>query len=174
MDHFDPDKTHITDDYGDLGLSMRHDGQLLLEESMAVGVVMGHYDGDLSIAGFLTLSLVNEVFQTGTWSLSCNAQGRVEPVEFSSGLRRMIGYTDPAEFPNSGDTYLSIIHPNDIEMVKATIEAAIKDVCNDFNLDITYRVRIRDGAYVWLRSVGAASVAWTARTAVNPFGACIV
>ena len=243
-DHFDPDETHITDDYGDLGLSTRHAVQMLLEESTAVGVVMGHYDDDLSItfvskifaknlgydpqkaheftgrslrelvfdnetalldslksnhamvtdhirlkdatgAPFFveinksdvvdrtgrvcwlltariapeveTLSLVNEVFQTGTWSLSCNAQGEIDSVEFSLSSRRMIGYTDVAEFPNSIDAYFSIIHPDDVEMAKATIEAAINDVRNDFNLDITYRARVRDGAYVWLRSVGAAS-----------------
>ena len=242
MDSFEPDETHITDDYGDLGLSTRHAVQHLLEESTAVGVIMGHYDDALSItfvskifaknlgydpecahefagqslselifdpeeallhslrtnrvlitshirlkdaggAPFFvemnksdvvdkqgnvcwlltariapeveTLSLVNEVFQTGTWELSCRADGAVEAVKFSDDLRRMIGYTDAQEFPDDMETYFSIIHPDDLGMVKATVRAAINDRVNEFNLDVTYRVRIRDNGYVWLRSVGA-------------------
>ncbi len=240
----DLDETCITDDYSGLAPSMRHSVQTLLEESTAVGVVMGRYDENLTITfaskifaknlgldsdcafglcgrslrdivfgdkeqllrslrqghdlfsshirlkdatgapcyaeirkkdvvddqGFPcwlftarispeaeTLSLVNDVFQTGTWMITFRVDGSMEGITFSSDLRRIIGYTDKNEFPDEIEAYYSIIHPDDLGSVRASIEATFKGSGADFHLDITYRVHVRDNGYVWLRSIGAAS-----------------
>ncbi len=241
---FDPDETRITDDYSDLGLSTRHAIQHLLEESMAVGVAMGHFDSDLSICfvsrifaknlgydpdsasrfsgrslrdvvfddenqlldslladhamigGMIrfkdvtgapvyanlnmcevagdqgeacwllsariapeseTLALVNDIFQTGTWTLSCRADGTVESVEFGADLRRLTGYLDKRAFPDSIESCFSIVHPDDLELFKAAIDSIVEGGRGGQSLDITYRARLHNNGYVWLRSVGAAS-----------------
>ncbi len=242
MDSFEPDEMHITDDYGDLALSSRHAVQQLLEQSCAVGVVMGHYDDALSITfaskifvknlGYdpqsaseftgrslmdlvfdqdeniaealkskhmlatshlrlknaagtpfyvevnngdvvdkngkvcwllsarstpeaETLALINEIYQTGAWNFSFDAEG-FQSVSFSADLRAMLGYGGEGEFPTSVDDYLSLIHPDDIDMVRSAVDEAIASD-GKFNVDVTYRVRAASGSYLWLRSVGSTS-----------------
>ncbi len=236
------DETHITDDYSDLDLASRHAVQRLLEQSTAVGVAMGRYDDDLTIAfvsrifaknlgfeperagdfrgrplrevvfdddvarlGLLfdghhapadhirlkdatgapvfveltksdvanehgetcwllaariapeaeTLSLVNDIFQTGTWSLSFDMDGALRGVSFGADLRRMTGYTDKRTFPDAIESCYLIVHPDDLPAFHAGVEAVVAG--RGSRLDMTYRARMSDGRYVWLRSVGAAS-----------------
>ncbi len=105
-----------------------------------------------------TLALVNDIFQTGTWTLTCRADGSVEGISFSSSLRRVIGYKDKSEFPDDIEAYYSIIHPDDLDSVKASVAAALKGAVAGLRIDVTYRARVHDNGYVWFRSVGAASL----------------
>ena len=104
-----------------------------------------------------TLALVNDIFQTGTWTLSCRADGTVENVEFGADLRRMTGYLDKLAFPDTIESCFSIVHPNDLESFKNAIHSIAEGGRGNHRLDITYRARLHNKGYVWLRSVGAAS-----------------
>ncbi len=102
-----------------------------------------------------TLSLVNDVFQTGTWSLSFDAAGTACGVCFGADLRRMTGYVDKDAFPDSMEACRSIIHPDDLALFDAGIEAVGKGGTG--RLDMTYRARMANGRFAWVRSVGSAS-----------------
>ncbi len=242
MDSFEPDETHITDDYGELALSTRHAVQQLLEQSCAVGVIMGHYDDALSItfaskifaknlgydprsasefagrslkdfvfdpddniastlkanhmlaarhlrlrsasgAPFYvevhnsdvvdkngnvcwlltarstpeaeTLELINEIYQTGAWEYSFGPDGS-GAVAFSLNLKSMLGYGEELNFPATLEDYFSLIHPDEVEMVRSKIEEAVSSA-GKLNVDATYRMRAASGEYLWLRTVGSTS-----------------
>ena len=69
------------------------------------------------------------------------------PVDLVSKNIVRFGY-EPDMFLNGSLTYTDIIHPEDVESVRSTLEKKIKKGEDDFE-DI-YRIRSRDGSYHWV------------------------
>ena len=104
-----------------------------------------------------TLALVSDVYQSGTWSLDCDDRGNVTSIVYSNKLRRMLGYSDESDFPNALNTFLDVVHPDDLEEFKHELFASLTDLRHDFHFDHTYRAHVRGNGYVWFRSVGNAN-----------------
>lgn len=104
-----------------------------------------------------TLALISDVYQSGTWSLDCDDAGNITSIAYSNKLRHMLGYSDESDFPNTVDTFLSVVHPDDLEEFKDKLYSSVKDLRHDFHLDVTYRAHVRGNGYVWFRSVGNAN-----------------
>jgi len=71
---------------------------------------------------------------------------------FSSGLiHQILGYSEDEYFDLSKDFSKNIVHPDDYQKVRQTIERVIGSK-NGEVIDMTVRLRRSDGFYVWLYS----------------------
>ena len=63
------------------------------------------------------MQLVNQVIISGFWSVKCDQHGKPTDVFFSHEFRKMLGYHNILDFPDSLETWQAGVHPGDIEMV---------------------------------------------------------
>ncbi len=74
-------------------------------------------------------------------------------VYYSPRWYKLIGYS-PSEISDSPDEWLNRIHPEDLPMVKSTMEAHLSGLINHFEAE--YRMLHRDGSYRWMLARGMA------------------
>ena len=77
-----------------------------------------------------------------------NADDRIE---WSEALRALLGLT-PAEVPETLEDWLRLIHPDDIEHVRAGVAAALAQ--HDPPYDMEYRLRHASGRWLWCLARG--------------------
>ena len=75
-------------------------------------------------------------------------------IKFSDALRKLYGYTDEEDAPNTWDMWLKGAHPEDRKYVADSYLAALKDRTGNTNYDVTYRAIKKDGTIHWYRAVG--------------------
>jgi PAS domain S-box-containing protein len=88
------------------------------------GINRGYYDWD-----FLT----GEVYLSPRW-------------------KEQLGYGD-AELPNRLETWVELLHPEDLELAAETLQSLIAGDLSQYQID--YRLRHKDGSYRLIRSRGA-------------------
>lgn len=76
-----------------------------------------------------------------------------ERVYFSPIWMSMLGY-GPDELPQSFDTWRDLLHEEDRERSFEVVQSSIKDRRESF--EIEFRLRHKNGSYVWIRSIGQA------------------
>ena len=104
-----------------------------------------------------SLKLVNQVISSGFWSVECDRNGKPEEVFFSHEFRKMLGYRDTLDFPNSLEVWEAGVHPDDIEKVDKAFYDAFSDWTNEKKYDVEYRMRLADGSYQWFKDKGEVS-----------------
>jgi len=95
----------------------------------------------------LNLALSSASMGLWDWNLVTNQ------VYFSPIWSTMLGY-DENELPKELETWESLQHPDDRETSIATVQKVIKN--REGSFEIEFRLRKKDGTYVWIRSVGNA------------------
>lgn len=68
---------------------------------------------------------------------------------FSSAWCALVGHSD--ELPQRVDTFVSRVHPDDLDMLWAAVERHRR---GEAPFDVEHRMRHRDGSYRWMRSRG--------------------
>ncbi|MEK7356947.1 MAG: PAS domain-containing protein, partial [Bdellovibrionota bacterium] len=86
----------------------------------------------------------------GYWDFDTDTQR----VYFSAQYYRMLGY-EPFEFPPSFESWVNILHPDDLQRSLEYYERFKTD--SDSNFRLEFRLRAKDGTYRWMSSVGAAA-----------------
>ncbi|HRE84223.1 MAG TPA: PAS domain-containing protein, partial [Opitutaceae bacterium] len=74
-------------------------------------------------------------------------------VYFSPRWKAMIGYEDH-ELTNTAETFLALLHPNDLPAVNEKVSAYLKGHGPSYEAE--FRMRHKDGSYRWILSRGAA------------------
>ena len=74
-------------------------------------------------------------------------------VYFSPRWKSMLGYTD-GELENRFDTFRSMLHPDDAQRVLDAVQAYLSG--SETAYEIEFRVRRKEGGYVWILSRGVA------------------
>jgi PAS domain S-box-containing protein len=74
-------------------------------------------------------------------------------VYFSPIWFSMLGY-GPMELPQKFETWTSLLHPDDLEKTMNSVTGSVKDGVESF--EIEFRLRHKNGAYVWIRAIGKA------------------
>lgn len=75
-------------------------------------------------------------------------------IKYSDALRKLYGYTDEEDAPNTWDMWLKGAHPDDVKFVEDSYMAALRDRTGNTNYDVTYRAVKKDGTLHWYRAVG--------------------
>lgn len=76
------------------------------------------------------LQLVNNVLQSGFWVIECDEEGKAATVSYSHEFRKMLGYNDVVDFPNTFDAWTDLIHPQDKKSVIDLLNEALADKTN--------------------------------------------
>jgi len=72
---------------------------------------------------------------------------------FSPAYYRMLGY-EPDAFPPTGQTWVTLIHPDDKERALSINRDCIENRCQSFELE--YRLKAKDGSWKWILGRGNA------------------
>ena len=98
------------------------------------------------------LKLINNVLKSGMWYFDFDMKGNITDVFWSHEFRRMLGYHDVLDFPNTIEMWKENIYPEDREMVISMLQEAAADIhdCKKYNAE--YRMRKIDGSYQWFRT----------------------
>ncbi|ACA18698.1 methyl-accepting chemotaxis sensory transducer [Methylobacterium sp. 4-46] len=73
---------------------------------------------------------------------------------WSEQFRRLLGYASREEFPDMVTSWSERLHLEDAARTFAVFKAALANVRDKGNYDVTYRLRMRDGSYRWFRATG--------------------
>lgn len=84
----------------------------------------------------------------GLWDWNPNT----DAIYLSAHFREILGYDDD-ELPGRTQVLLDVIHPDDVDRVKASLAAHLERECA---YDVEYRIRMRSGEYRWIHSRGQA------------------
>jgi len=74
-------------------------------------------------------------------------------VYYSSSLKEMLGYS-PSEFPDHFSSFTNVMHPEDLESVKAALDKHLDLLQNKY--DVEFRLRMKTGDYRWFHARGKA------------------
>ena len=78
------------------------------------------------------------------------------PVVWTPEFRALLGFESEQEFPNVGGSWLSRVHPDDVEPFNANLGAHLADPSGKTPHDVRYRIKHKCGEYRWYQSQGTA------------------
>ena len=101
------------------------------------------------------LNMVNEIINSGMWEMYFDSEsGEINRVNWSDEFRRMIGFKDRSDFPDTLDAWTDKLHPDDKEMVLSEFGATLADKTGRKKYDVNYRLETKSGEYRWYRAAG--------------------
>ena len=103
------------------------------------------------------LNLVVKATKIGRWEMEVIKDDQGNPVNvftWSDDLRHMLGYTDVNDFPNTEDSWLDCLYPEDKDTILEAFEKHIMDKTGRIHYDIEYRMIKKDGTYGYYRDTG--------------------
>jgi PAS domain S-box-containing protein len=99
--------------------------------------------------------LVRELLSDGLWDIEIVGGDALNPantVWWSQQLRRMLGFNDENDFPNTLDAWSSRLHPEDRERVLKAFLNHLADRSGRTPYDEAHRLALKNGEYRWFRA----------------------
>lgn len=93
---------------------------------------------------------VRELTHAARWTAKFNDQQEIVETWASDELRHILGYGDEDEFFNTMEFIDESIHPEDLPAVRKAFATAIAGE-KDSLFDCQYRVKHKNGTYIWVR-----------------------
>ena len=93
---------------------------------------------------------VRELTHAARWTAKFNDQQEIVETWASDELRHILGYSDEDEFFNTMEFIDESIHPEDLPAVQKAFATAIAGE-KDSIFDCQYRVKQKNGTYIWVR-----------------------
>jgi PAS domain S-box-containing protein len=93
-----------------------------------------------------------------TWDMEVVAGDPVNPLNtfwWSQEFRDLLGFRDENDFPNVLSSWSDQLHPEDSERVVNAFAAHMLDRTGRTPFDLEYRLRKKDGSYLWIKADGA-------------------
>ncbi len=101
------------------------------------------------------LGMVNEIINSGMWEMYFDpSTGEINRINWSDEFRRMIGFRDRTDFPDTLEAWTSRLHPEDKDMVLSEFNATLSDRSNRKKYDVNYRLKTKSEEYRWYRAAG--------------------
>ena len=101
------------------------------------------------------LLMVNEIINSGMWTMFFDENtGEINRIDWSDEFRRMIGFRDRSDFPDTLEAWTDRLHPEDKDMVLSEFGATLADKTNTKKYDVNYRLETKSGEYRWYRAAG--------------------
>lgn len=97
------------------------------------------------------LTQVSQAIGVGSWQMDCSAGGSVTQVQWSHAFRRILGYQDVLDFPNSFESWMDILHAQDCDVVLGRLAAAIWGRKDQPQFSVQCRLKRKDGSWGWFR-----------------------
>ncbi len=97
---------------------------------------------------------INDAVHSGLWYMKINADFSIAYAIWSDEFRRMVGFHDENDFPNTIEAWSSRLHPDDVDGTLSSFTQCIKDLSGNTPYDVNYRMQVRDGSYKWFHASG--------------------
>ncbi|MBQ7706936.1 MAG: PAS domain-containing protein [Lachnospiraceae bacterium] len=98
---------------------------------------------------------VDKMMLEGSWSLDLT-QGAIDdpntPMVFSNQFKKLLGYSNSIDFPDIMSSWLTKIHPDDVEAAAGLMAKQMADTSGDTVFDMEYRIQHKSGEYRWFRA----------------------
>ena len=100
----------------------------------------------------LRIKLMTEAAGLGPWELDVVYKDGVANWEviWSEKFKKLLGYESECEFPNTVQTVLDAIHPEDHDMVLNSLNEHLNDITGETPYNIEYRLRKKNGDYIYV------------------------
>ena len=101
-----------------------------------------------------SMHIIHSVLHSGPWSVEFDENGQIEKCVWSETFRHLLGFNSEKDFPNSIETLLEKVHPDDKE---ATIKAfwdSINDKTGKTIYDVEYRIQTKNMGWRWYHAAG--------------------
>lgn len=100
------------------------------------------------------VSLINQTISSGLWNMDIGPGNQVTAAYWSDDFRRMIGYHDKNDFPDSLESWSSLLHPEDKDRTLSLFVKTLEDTSGRTKYDLEYRLKTRNRGYRWYRAAG--------------------
>lgn len=97
---------------------------------------------------------INNAVRSGLWSMKIKSDFSVAYAIWSDNFRKMIGFHDESDFPNTVEAWSSRLHPDDEDATLQAFSRCIRDISGNTPYDVNYRMKIKDGSYRWFHASG--------------------
>ena len=152
----------ITGDTKNLSAALRSDGSSEAEGNIASAVneILNLYCAkirELEISGWLYTKLVADM-KIATWDMSVNPDdptGSSNEFIWSDQFRKVAGFSNVNDFPNVLSSWSDRLHPEDKERTLNAFGAHLLDKSGRTPYDLEYRMKKKNGEYIWVRAAGA-------------------
>ena len=104
-----------------------------------------------------TIRLLTDLTKAGSWDINYAPDGSVVSVQWGDGFRRLMGYTDQNDFPNTLESFVRGIHPEDRDQLFSDLNAGAYDEQIMSTTGHEFRFFRKDGSLRWYRSMGRLS-----------------
>ncbi|MCL2556946.1 MAG: methyl-accepting chemotaxis protein [Treponema sp.] len=101
--------------------------------------------------------LANKALHTGLWDMEVVAGDPVNPNNtfiWTEEFRRMVGFSNEAEFPNILNSWSDRLHPEDKEATLNAFASHMTDYTGRTPYDVKYRLKLKNGDYGYFRATG--------------------
>lgn len=95
---------------------------------------------------------IDSILNEGSWSMNVmdgNIQNPENPFWYSDQFRKLLGFHNEQDFPNSPNSYSNLIHEQDKEAVMKQIWNYVHEGTTREPLKQEFRIRHADGSYHW-------------------------
>ena len=104
-----------------------------------------------------SLNIVHEMLQSGMWSMDFDEAGEMRSVTWSDQFRRMLGYQNEEDFPNTLEAWSNLLHEEDSERVLKAYYDTLRDYTGQSTYDVEYRLMTKDRGWRWFHEAGRPS-----------------
>ena len=115
---------------------------------------------------------VEKMMLEGSWSMDLTKYAIDDvnsPMVYSDQFKKILGYKPgTSEFPDIMQSWITKIHPDDVEGASAAMGKQMADPTGTVPFDMEYRILHKNGSYVWVRA--SSFVVWENRVPVMAAG----
>ena len=97
---------------------------------------------------------INAAVHSGLWYMKINADFSIAYAIWSDEFRRMVGFREESDFPNTVEAWSSRLHPEDVDGTLSSFTRCIKDLSGNTPYDVDYRMKVHAGSYKWFHASG--------------------
>lgn len=115
---------------------------------------------------------VEKMMLEGSWSMDLTKYAIDDinsPMVYSDQFKKILGYNpNSGEWPDIMGTWITKIHPDDVEGASAAMGKQLADPSGATVFDMEYRLKHKNGEWIWVRA--SSYVVWEGRTPVMAAG----
>lgn len=101
-----------------------------------------------------SFNLIHEVLKSGMWEMIFDSNRNLVSVKWSDEIRKLLGYSNEWEFPNTLQSFLDRIHEDDLDFVKKEYRITVD---TGIEKSLSFRMKLKDGSYKWFDCIGKLS-----------------
>lgn len=100
------------------------------------------------------MNTIHEALGSGNWSMEYNEAGQRVSVFWSEEFRKLLGFRNEEDFPNTFEAWFERLHPEDQARVGRAFDDTVADYSGNTTYDVEYRLLTKEKGYRWYRATG--------------------